>query len=253
MSILFPRFCFFDIIVVVVVISISIWISNSASRHCFPRAAAAHSTSSSHHETCTSWTTPSLSLNVARDMAISSSSAVKGVSWAVICLDRLFDVISKSPSLWTATSLGFEGDVNVVNGVDATAVVGAVVPVVDVGPERDVFAVSLLSPPTAPELLEVFESSDLSRLISLPDPIVASVLRWLPGSTSDTLGRLLGTRLGTRLWLLVPPGLKVPLNARLARRVVVANASDRENAPRDAWCAGSILPRYFDFGISLGL
>lgn len=46
-------------------------------------------------------------------------------------------MISAAPSSWTAASLGFDGDVRAVSGVVATAVVGAVVPVVDVGPERD--------------------------------------------------------------------------------------------------------------------
>lgn len=71
-------------------------------------------------------------------MAISSSSAVKGVSWAVICLDRTVDDMSwSSLEMPPPASLGFDGDVSVVWGVGATAVVGAVVPVVDVGPERD--------------------------------------------------------------------------------------------------------------------
>ena len=52
-----------------------------------------------------------------------------------------------APSSWAAASLGLDGDVNAVSGVSATAVVGAVVPVVDVGPERD--AVGFKEKPSA--------------------------------------------------------------------------------------------------------
>lgn len=135
-----PLIMIFIFLIIVVVVGRSDHYSRPRQGSCClspqPTTTTTTTTVNSCHATGTSCMAPSRSRKVARDMAISNSSAVKGVSWAVICLDSLKSV-SRPPSLETPASFGFDGDVSIVIGVSATAVVGAVVPVVDVGPERD--------------------------------------------------------------------------------------------------------------------
>ncbi len=102
-----------------------------------------------------------------------------------------------------------------------------------------------------------------SRLVLTEPPLalssesgVLSIFRADPSGIwheGRLLAAWLGTRLVARLWDCVPPGENVPERANEVRLRALENASTNEKAARLAWCAGSTLPLYLDFGISFGL
>jgi len=151
-----------------------------------------------------------LLFKVARVMACSNSSGVKGASCAVTCFER--PAMSMPLSCWESLfdSVGAEG----------TAVGWS---------ERDVLAVPASSIVLAATLfsrlvlLELLASSSNSVCCLNPEC-----------SCSCTLGRRLCALLCAALWLFVPPGENVPLSARLLRLLAVENASAMLNACKEA-------------------
>lgn len=207
-----------------------------------------------------------LGFNVARVMACSSSSAVNGVSCAVICFDNTISGTEEFMPIPLSCCVRnfFERVVFMFRsaGADATAVEYSDILVLAVSTSRAVLADKLFSRLVLPEL-------ELFAWLSILSPDKTAAwweLRRCSCCEGRRLGArlctLLGARLVVRLWILlcarlvarlcafVPPGLNVPDRASEDRRLAAENASARLNAARLAWCSGSTLPLYLDRGIS---
>lgn len=150
-------------------------------------------------------------LSEALDMACSSSSAVKGVSCAVIWFVRSTSVMSMPLSCW---------DNLVVGSVSAEGMA--------VGwSEREVFAVSWSTAVLAVTLLSLLVVADEPSSESAPLSVLKVDPFWLCHD-----GLLLAALLGTLLCALVPPGEMVPDRARELRLRAAEKASEREKAFR---------------------